>query len=170
MFSGTAVELPAMLAAREERAARQSAWLKEYACPLLSFTLNIPGPVKTSPELRRAFDVGHAALEDALGAAGQPTIARTEIHAPTGDEALLAVDGDACTIKEIATDIEEHHALGRLFDMDVLAADGTKLSRPCPRRCLLCESQAQSCARSRRHSVAELTDEIQRLMRKYLDQ
>ena len=168
MFSGIPVELPAMLAAREERAARQDAWLEKYAVPLLSFTLNIAGPVKTSPDLRRAFEAGLLALEDALGAAGLSPMARTEIHAPTGDEALLAIDGDAAAIKEIATRIEEEHPLGRLFDMDVLSADGTKLSRSVPRRCLLCTEQAQNCARSRRHSIAELTAEIERLLAVYL--
>ena len=168
MFSGIPVELPAMLAAREERAARQAAWLEKYAVPLLSFTLNIAGPVKTSPDLRRAFDAGLAALENALGAAGLSPTARTEIHAPTGDEILLAIDGDAEAIKEIAARIEEEHPLGRLFDMDVLNADGTKLSRSVPRRCLLCTEQAQNCARSRRHSIAELTAEIERLLAAYL--
>ena len=168
MFSGIPVELPAMLAAREERAARQDAWLEKYAVPLLSFTLNIPGPVKTSPDLRCAFDAGLAALEDALGAAGLSPTARTEIHTPTGDEGLLAIDGDAAAIKEIATRMEEEHPLGRLFDMDVLSADGTKLSRSVPRRCLLCTEQAQNCARSRRHSIAELTAEIERLLAAYL--
>lgn len=168
MLSGIPVELAAMLAAREERAARQAAWLEKYAVPLLSFTLNIPGPVKTSPDLRRAFDAGLLALEDALGAAGLSPMTRTEIHAPTGDEGLLAIDGDAEAIKEIATRIEEEHPLGRLFDMDVLSADGTKLSRSVPRRCLLCTEQAQNCARSRRHSIAELTAEIERLLAVYL--
>ena len=166
-MKGIPVELPAMLAAREERAARQKAWLKEYACPLLSFTLNIPGPIKTSPELRRAFDTGLAALKKRLRAAQFPTVAETEIHEATGDEALLAIDGDATEIKRICTEIEEHHPLGRLFDLDVLAADGAKLSRPLPRRCLLCDQQAQICARSRRHSVAELIEEIERLLAAY---
>lgn len=168
MFSGIPIDLPAMLAAREERAARQDIWLKQYACPILSFTLNIPGPVKTSPDLRRAFDTGLAALEDALESAGLSAIARDEIHAPTGDEALLAIRGHAAAIKEIATKLEEDHPLGRLFDMDVLNADGTKLSRRVPRRCLLCAEQAQNCARSRRHTVAELTAEIKRLLIAYL--
>lgn len=168
MLNGIPVELPAMLAAREERASRQAAWLKEYARPLLSFTLNIPGPIKTSPDLRQGFEEGRVALEGRLRAAQLPCIAQMEVHNVTGDEALLAIDGDAAEIKRICTEIEEHHPLGRLFDLDVLAADGTKLSRPLPRRCLLCTEQAQVCARSRRHSVEELTAEIERLLTAYL--
>lgn len=168
MLNGIPVELPAMLTAREERAARQEAWLKEYACPLISFTLNIPGAVKTSAELRRAFEDGRAALEEQLRAAHLSCMVQVETHNATGDEALLAIDGDAAELKRICTKIEEHHPLGRLFDLDVLAADGTKLSRPLPRRCLLCTDQAQVCARSRRHSIEELTAEIERLLTAYL--
>ena len=135
MLSGIPVELSAMLAAREKRARQQDAWLKQYQCPLLSFTLNIPGPVKTSPALRRAFETELSALQEHL----------TGMHIR----------------------IEETHPLGRLFDFDVLTADGIKLSRPLPRRCLLCTEQAQVCARSRHHSIEELTNEIERLLSVY---
>ena len=56
MLKGPIVELPAMLARREQRAAEQAAFLTQYQTPLLSFCLNIPGPVKTTPELRQVFD------------------------------------------------------------------------------------------------------------------
>lgn len=167
MFNGPPVELHAMLTAREERAARQDAWLKQYQCPLLSFTLNIPGPVKTAPELRHVFEEGLSALEERLRRAQLSPIAQIEVHAATGNEALFAIKGDAAALKEICIALEESHPLGRLFDLDILAADGTKLSRPSPRRCLLCGEQAQVCARSRRHSIKELTDEIERLLTAY---
>ena len=66
----------------------------------------------------------------------------------------------AVKIKKLMTTMEETHILGRLFDIDVLDANGQKLSRDMPRRCLLCDKQAQICARSRRHSVSELTAKI----------
>ena len=40
------VTLEEMLAARDTRAARQSALLARFGCPLLCLTMNIPGPVK----------------------------------------------------------------------------------------------------------------------------
>lgn len=167
MLCGISVELPAMLAAREERAARQRAWQNRYSSPLLSFTLNIPGPIKTTPALHCAFVAGLSALEKRLSDARLPCIAQAEFHAPTGDEALLAIRGDAKMIKAIAVAIEEQHPLGRLFDMDVLDTDGTKLSRTIPRRCLLCMEPAAACARSRRHNIAELTAKIERLLDAY---
>ena len=52
-LAGEVVALEEMLAAREARAWRQQFFLQKYHAPLLSFTLNIPGPVKTNPVLRR---------------------------------------------------------------------------------------------------------------------
>ena len=167
MLSGIPVELSTMLAAREKRARQQDAWLKQYQCPLLSFTLNIPGPVKTSPALRRAFETGLSALQEHLTGMHLSPIAQMQVHAATGDEAFVAVKGDAASLKKLCIRIEETHPLGRLFDFDVLTADGIKLSRPLPRRCLLCTEQAQVCARSRHHSIEELTNEIERLLSVY---
>ena len=48
------VTLPEMLDVRERRAARQRELLGQYHAPLISFTMNIPGPVKDSPQIGRA--------------------------------------------------------------------------------------------------------------------
>ena len=42
------VTLMEMLEAREARAGRQRELLEEHRCPLVSFTLNIAGPMKNS--------------------------------------------------------------------------------------------------------------------------
>ena len=44
-----------MMAARERRAERQRSLLEQGGA-LVSFTLNVPGPVKRSPRWERAFD------------------------------------------------------------------------------------------------------------------
>lgn len=169
MLNGTPVELPAMLMAREARAAAQQACRDAHpGCTLISFGLNIPGPVKTNDDLRQLFDDGLASIETFLRQLACPIVQKLEHHAATGDEAILAVKGDATAIKGAATKLEETHPLGRLFDIDVLDADGHKLSRPVPRRCLLCDEQAQVCARSRRHSVEDLTKRINELLLEYL--
>lgn len=62
---------------------------------------------------------------------------------------------------------KETHPLGLIFDMDVLDANGIKFSRPTYRKCLLCDRQAQDCARSRRHSVSELQDKIGDLLMEF---
>ena len=169
MLKGTPVELPAMLDAREARARRQAELHAAHpGVVLVSFCLNIPGPVKTNDLLRQLFDEGIAEIIKQLTISGALCLAHEEVHAPTGDEALLAVTGaEAAAIKTTMTALEESHPLGRLFDIDVLAPDGTKLSRPVARRCLLCDRQAQDCARSRPHSVKELTERISAMLLEY---
>lgn len=167
MLEGTYVEMPAMLNTREERAMQQNAFLEKYHSPLISFCLNIPGPVKTNQALLALFDDGLAQILQILSAHEIKILDRHDKHEATGDECLLAVQGEAKEIKQYMTELEEKHPLGRLFDIDVLNDKGEKLSRPVPRRCLLCTRQAQDCARSRRHSVAELTDYIAELLARY---
>ena len=58
---GEQVTLEDMLLCRETRQERQRALLERHGKPLLSFTMNVPGPVKTNAELRRAFDEGLSA-------------------------------------------------------------------------------------------------------------
>lgn len=169
MLTGTPVELPAMLMAREARAMAQQAIQHAHpGCTLISFCLNIPGPVKTNDDLRRLFDDGLLEIEGILQRRGWPILEQHEQHAPTGDECLLAASGDPTAIKKEMTALEESHPLGRLFDIDVLDAEGHKLSRAVPRRCLLCGKQAQDCARSRRHSVEDLTNCIQTMLSEFL--
>ena len=169
MLQGHPVNLTDMLAAREERARQQLALRQAWNLPLLSFCLNIPGPVKTTPLLRRLFRDTLQRIQKILSEQGIAVRELRERHETTGYEALLALDGEAAKVKQIMLRVEETHPLGRLFDLDVLTADGQKLSRPQPRRCLLCGRQAQDCARSRRHTVEALTAQIESMLRRYYD-
>ncbi|MBR6901803.1 MAG: citrate lyase holo-[Synergistaceae bacterium] len=60
--------------------------------------------------------------------------------------------------------IENENKFGRLFDIDVIDADGNKLSRKNFRKCLICGKQAQECARSRTHSVKEMQEAVEKLL------
>lgn len=159
--------LTEILNAREARAARQQALLQEYHCPVVCFTMNIAGPVKTSPLIRRAFHAGLAALEKALS--GCTIHSREVIHAVTGDEAIFSVDMEATTIKAICTSIEEAMPMGRLFDMDVLDPQGKKLERDQERRCLVCGAPGRGCASRRLHGVRELQEATQHLITAHFD-
>lgn len=150
------VGLAQMLEARERRAWRQNTLLAQYGLPVVSFTMNIAGPVKNSPLIRRGFGAGRRLLMSQLALDRLPVCFAEETDEPTGCEGLYVVDAAAAALKRIACGIEEHAPLGRLFDLDVLAPDGTKLERPAPRRCLVCGRPARECARSRTHSVEEL--------------
>lgn len=168
MLKGSSIELAAMLRWRESRAALQRELTEKHHAPLLSFCLNIPGPVKTNGELLRLFHLGLALIKEQLHGMNASVLEEKERHADAGDECLMALRGNALLIKEKMTALEEHHPLGRLFDIDVMDTDGKKLSRPIPRRCLLCGEQAQVCARSRRHSLEELTEKIEDMLAQHL--
>ena len=55
----TTVSLVQMLDARERRVQHQQALLAQYHKPLICFTMNICGPVKDSPLIRRGFAQWH---------------------------------------------------------------------------------------------------------------
>lgn len=99
------VTLLEMLEAREARASRQREILDSLGCPVVSFTMNIPGPVKNGPTIRRAFREGLLRLDAALETAGLSTLSREEIDRPTGCEALWAVRGSGRQIKELCAAI-----------------------------------------------------------------
>ena len=162
------VTLQEVLDARERRAEAQRQLLKQYARPLISFTMNIPGPVKDSPMISRAFDEGLRMLDDALGEAGIACVSRQITHADTGNEFLCAVKASATAVKEICTRIEDGSPMGRLFDMDVIGLDGQKLARKEERRCLVCGALGRGCASRRLHSLEELNAAVTRLLREGL--
>ena len=152
------VVLEQMLAAREARSMRQSALNHEYGLPIISFSMNIPGPIKDSPLIRRGFQVGCSMLDHRLP--GKAVKHREILRAVTGWEATYVLDMEALQIKEITTAIEDELPLGRLFDMDVLGKDLGKLDRELVggkgRNCIVCGAPGRGCASRRTHSVPEL--------------
>ncbi|WP_205088383.1 citrate lyase holo-[acyl-carrier protein] synthase [Veillonella magna] len=162
---GYPVSLAAMLDRRETRVRQQEAWRQHYKSALLSFTLNIPGPIKTSSMIHWAFQEGYRLIRQTLLHLSSTAIIDEEaIHLPTGNEYLCAFHGEPSSIKKRMMSIEEHHPLGRLFDIDILLPSGEKLSRPRYRRCFLCHEQAQVCTRSRAHTLDELQTAISHLI------
>ena len=160
------VSLAEMLDAREQRVYRQDALRQKYGVPLVSFTMNIAGPVKNTPAIERTFNEGLELMHRSL--AGSFIICeQIVIRAKTGCEALLAVDGDAAEIKKRCVQVEEAAPVGRLFDMDVLDADGRKLDRAHERSCIVCGRPGRTCASRRLHSVAELQDAARDLIAGY---
>lgn len=148
------VSLHDILNAREARARQQKALLAEHRAPLLCFTMNIAGPVKVTALIEQAFREGLAMLDGQLP---QEKLLYRDVQVlPTGCEAFFAVSMPAGQIKELCTDIEETHPLGRLFDMDVIDVDGHKLERKDERGCMVCGAPGRFCAASRTHSVAQL--------------
>ena len=162
------VSLFDILQAREARARQQQALLEEYRVPLLCFTMNIAGPVKTTPLIRRGFEAGLALLDSRLP--HEQLHYRKNQALPTGCEAVFAVDMPAQALKQLCADIEENHPLGRLFDMDVIGADGIKLERKAQRGCIVCGAPGRFCAASRAHSVQQLQLVTTEILTRYFRQ
>ena len=148
------VSLRDILSAREARVRRQQSLLAEYRAPLLCFTMNIAGPVKTTPLIEQGFRAGLEELDSRLP---QEKILFREIRIlPTGCEANYVISTPALALKSLCADIEEKHPIGRLFDMDVIDTDGTKLERKDQRGCIVCGATGRFCAASRAHCVEQL--------------
>lgn len=163
------VTLEQMLSAREARQARLNAALSR--APLVSFTMNIAGPEKNSPLIRRAFLAGCKRLENAFAGHGAALTLLEQIDAVTGCEVLYAAAGCALTAKALCAACEDADELGRLFDMDVIDRDGRHISREelglKERGCLVCGAEGRGCAARRTHSVEELQRETTRRLQNF---
>lgn len=167
------IALNRILDARERRADFQREMLDEFGRPLISFTLNIPGAFKTFPLARQAFLEGKFQIIRQMERAGIPIVDYRDLSGDAGFCGIWALDADPMWIKKLSVSIEEGCEIGRLFDIDVLRADGRGISRQdlgLPmRQCLICNSAAHVCARSRRHSAEELARKTEGALQDYFD-
>ena len=175
LYAGEAAPLQELLDRREARSRRQRELLAEDRGALVSFTLNIPGPVKAFPLAGQAFDEGLRRIGEQLERHGIATLHREERRARTGYEALLLVRGDPETdsrrIKALMIDLEETHPLGRLFDIDVAGRGGQEERREDllygSRTCIVCGGPAFVCSRSRAHGLDELRRTVMAALREF---
>lgn len=124
---------------------------------ILSFKLNIPGPIKNNETIKAVFNEGLKAL---------PTNSINQVTADYligGPEAIFVYTISAKDLKLKMVEIEENHPLGRLFDCDVESIKRQDLNIPA-RQCLICDQKAQVCGRSRTHSVDQLINKIEELI------
>lgn len=163
--SSDPISLAQMLDRREARFATQQTLLKRFGRTLAQLTLVNPGPVKDTAQARFVFDQGLGALHEALNQAGLPVLAFDGSYFVTGPEMLIVIDAEPLSIKRKLLQIEEHHPLGRLWDVDVIDPTGASVSRQqlgLPARlCLLCDQAAHACARSGAHALQDLQRAVQ---------
>ena len=164
------ITLDALLQSRDARHALQQQLLQQHpGSTLVCLTVVMPGSVKRNLYSVVTAQAALTALLDRLGEHVQATRAR---DLATGYEAYLISDLLAIEAKRVTCDIEDSHPLGRLFDIDVMGADGTPVNRQevggQPRRCLLCDHEARWCMRNHSHSQEELMAHIQRLVNDYV--
>ncbi len=136
----------------------QNALLGKYKVSVISFTMNIAGPVKVTALSHRAFLWGCEQLRLGFVQNKFPVLAEKTRNLPTGDEAYFAIDAPAEQIKALCVEIEEANPMGRLFDMDVIGLDGKKLERGTERPCVVCGKPGRGCASRRIHTAAEVRE------------
>lgn len=139
--------------------------MSRYAAPLISFTMNIAGDIKHDPLIERAFFEGARRVRREFERMGAKVLEENKAISFTGCEMLWSVQWDAQELKKRMCRIEESDALGRLFDLDVIAMDGSHLNRESERRCLICGAPVRACARSRAHSAQELYEKAHEIIR-----
>ena len=157
------VSLEQVLWSREKRVATQKELLEKYPGTLICFMLNIPGPEKVNKLFEKVFYEGLEKIQNKLETEKISTEVRLVQENITGYEGYLVVKADGCRVKKLMIALEETK-IGRLYDIDVLEKENTKISRndlgfP-ERKCLLCDNPACQCGRSRKHSIEELRKKI----------
>ena len=191
------ITLNELLASRDARHATQQKLLAEHSGKtLVCLTVVMPGSVKRNQQsltaahaaveaMRKAFAVkenkGLFPLETPetpenlvpLENPEPPAPTLLELGPETGDEAHPTTPMPPPQAKGIAVNIEDTHPLGRLFDIDIINADGVPVSRDAigekPRRCLVCDHEARYCMRMRWHTQEEIWAKINEMVDSYVE-
>ena len=180
------VTLPDMLEARDRRVWRQQELRDRYpGLTMVCFTMNIAGPVKNSPLIRRGFLYGCSQIRQQLMRIRKRAEYEVLFDEFTGNEGYFMIALPPLEVKRMTVEVEDGEPVGRLFDMDVLDPDGRKLDRTelnadrspdsgshsvsaagriRPRTCLLCGRPAKECARNRTHTVGQLQEKTMQVL------
>lgn len=143
--------------------------IKIYRQPLVCLTCNMPGAVKRNAFSAQVFEAGVNILTFVLCQYAYPVLWHRLYDPITGPEGYWCVQAEEKALKRICVEIEEGHALGRLFDLDVIGLQGAPLSRrelglPA-RSCLVCGERAADCASRQKHDLEEVLRAVDEIMR-----
>lgn len=160
-----------ILESRELRAKKQIELLTRYPYTLISFTLNTPGPIKSSGLYTNIHKVGIQHLMKVLQEMDVNIVHMETIEKNTGREGFISVDMDPYQAKKVAAEIEDTHDLGRIFDIDVFDQLHNQLNREAiqlkPRKCLLCNEEALVCMKMKTHTYEELIAKVEEIGNSY---
>lgn len=155
------VSLEEVLAQRDTRVETLNNLKRAYPNhAILSFKLNIPGAIKNTPKYQWAFEQGILALPVS------PDYKNIQLDNKTGPEAYMVFDLEPLALKKMMIELEDHHPLGRIFDLDVLGVNRALLHEK-PRKCIICDDEAHACSRSRKHTLEKVIDRINYIIDSY---
>ena len=181
------ITLDELLASRDARHAMQQKLMVEHSGKtLVCLTVVMPGSVKRNQQsltvaraavkaMRKAYNISDDLLPETelltneLKTETRECLVERDLN--TGYEAYLITSLPLLEAKRVAVDIEDTHPLGRLFDIDVIDAQGIPVSRDRvggqPRRCLVCDHEARYCMRMRWHTQEEIWARIKQMTDDY---
>lgn len=181
------ITLDELLASRDARHAMQQKLMAEHSRKtLVCLTVVMPGSVKRNQQsltvaraavkaMRKAYNISDDQLPETelltneLKTETRECLVERDLN--TGYEAYLITSLPLLEAKRVAVDIEDTHPLGRLFDIDVIDAQGIPVSRDRvggqPRRCLVCDHEARYCMRMRWHTQEEIWARIKQMTDDY---
>lgn len=181
------ITLDELLASRDARHAMQQKLMAEHSGKtLVCLTVVMPGSVKRNQQsltvaraavkaMRKAYNISDDLLPETELLTNELKIETRECLVErdlnTGYEAYLITPLPLLEAKRVAVDIEDTHPLGRLFDIDVIDAQGIPVSRDRvggqPRCCLVCDHEARYCMRMRWHTQEEIWARIKQMTDDY---
>ena len=181
------ITLDELLVSRDARHAMQQKLMAEHSGKtLVCLTVVMPGSVKRNQQslivaraaveaMRKAYNISDDLLPETelltneLKTEAGECLVERDLN--TGYEAYLITPLPLLEAKRVAVDIEDTHPLGRLFDIDVIDAQGIPVSRDRvggqPRRCLVCYHEARYCMRMRWHTQEEIWARIKQMTDDY---
>lgn len=154
---------------REKRYNKILDTISKYDLPVVCGKINYPGPDKNTRESAAAFDILIKLVKERFA----PYIAFSEtIEGFDGLALIAAVNLNVVRAKEMAFEIEDNNALGRIFDIDVYDLKGCPICRDSiykdKRKCIVCGKDARECIRLHRHDVSAAVNAVNDLIKKYI--
>lgn len=165
---GSIPSLDEVLENREKRVAFIEKLLSLYPnCSIISYKLNIAGPVKNNLFIGKIFKIGLNHILNCINNEKLKITSSKAIDLKTGPEYFAAISASPKDIKSKMIYIEENTKLGRLLDIDVLYMendDVQHINREMigyeNRKCFVCQADARQCAGSRAHSLSSIYKSI----------
>jgi len=148
-----------ILRAKERRARHREELAKKFGKPIITLSINTPGPAKNFEQVRRVFQEAYNAVRSSLKNEGLKTLYELVEIDPAGPILYIVVNHDAHLLKLQCTQIESSSPVGRLIDLDVAESSNRPISRTelglPPRKCFVCDDVAQICAAIRKHPLSD---------------
>lgn len=170
---GPVVELKDILINKEQRVSFIMKLFNLYPnnC-IISFKLNIPGNIKNNYIIKEIFKTGKDEIDIFLKNHNLQKIYFKELlNLKTGPELIVVVNSNSSFVKIKMIEIEDKNQLSRLYDIDVLDFKNNKLkylSRKIPRKCFICDNDAKSCSQMRSHTIDEIYNFLETIIKSSL--